>query len=119
MFSNDIVGAGYPDVSALAANIFEIAGNYSNAISGTSVAASNLAGIVNLCASQLPDEKNGFGWINSIIYKAEDLFFHIDSGNNQYGLNRDDEQTFFCEVSSSSSYLLISSIFSCSLRPLL
>ena len=78
------VGVGKPDVSALSANILIILGNHVNGVSGTSASSPIFAGIVNLCASQLPDDVAGFGWINPLLYKNQEIFSDIVGGNNQY-----------------------------------
>jgi len=78
------IGIGYPDVSALSANLIQIVGNIPNSVGGTSASAPIFAGMVNLCASQLPLNVSGFGWINPTLYKANDLFFDIKGQNNQY-----------------------------------
>lgn len=48
------------------------------------------AGIVNLCASQLPSDQFGFGWINPTLYlqKNQDLFHDIIGGNNQNNMDQ-------------------------------
>ena len=83
---NGNVGAGNPDVSALSSNIFNIIGNQPVANSGTSASAPIFAGIVNLCASQLPvNHVGGFGWLNPTLYMhSKEIFFDIIGGNNQY-----------------------------------
>lgn len=83
--TNGALGAAYPDVSALSANILGIQNSLPSSSAGTSASAPIFAGIVNLCASQLPGHVPGFGLINHILYKAEELFFDIEGGNNQYG----------------------------------
>jgi len=88
------VGAAYPDVSALSANILQIVGNFPNEVAGTSASAPIFAGIVNLCASQLPEGQAGFGWINPTLYKNQDIFFDIKRGNNQY--SGDVESQYYC-----------------------
>ena len=40
--------------------------------------------MVNLCASQLPEGKTGFGWINPSLYKNGGIFYDIIGGNNYH-----------------------------------
>jgi len=76
------VGRGFPDVSAKSDNILELLGGqfYNNC--GTSASSPMFAGIVNLCASQLPPDQVGFGWINPSLYKNEGIFYDIVGQNN-------------------------------------
>jgi len=93
---NGGVGAAYPDVSALSANIFTMdgtiaqstGGNFftsAQSIGGTSAATPMFAGMISLCATQLPANVAGFGQINHILYKNKDVFFDIKGDNNSYG----------------------------------
>jgi len=76
------VGRGFPDVSAKSDNILELIGGQFQNQCGTSAASPLFAGIVNLCASQLPPDQVGFGWINPILYKNEGIFYDIVGQNN-------------------------------------
>jgi len=81
------VGAGFPDVSAKSDNVIFNLNDKPFVISGTSAASPIFAGIVNLCASQLPDDEVGFGWINHRLYQNSnnpEIFYDIVGGNNQY-----------------------------------
>jgi len=83
--SDGTVGRGFPDVSAKSDNFLYFNKNKPDSSSGTSASSPMFAGIVNLCASQLPPDQVGFGWINPQLYlpQNQDLFYDIKRGNNQ------------------------------------
>jgi len=81
------VGAGFPDVSAKSDNVFVFIAGEPTIQAGTSASSPIFAGIVNLCASQLPDDEVGFGWINPMLYQSSsnpEIFFDVIGDNNQY-----------------------------------
>lgn len=78
------VGRGFPDVSAKSDNILELNGGQWLNQDGTSASTPMFAGMVNLCASQLPEDVTGFGWINPSLYNNGGIFYDIIRGNNYY-----------------------------------
>ena len=81
-------GRGYPDISALAHQVYIVMGGRTSSVDGTSAASPTIAGLVGLINSyRLKNGKKTVGFLNPVLYAAHTstngtAFNDITNGNN-------------------------------------